>query len=221
MEENKKLNLEEENQTVEEITDEKVDKEIDEKFSYQYKINPEYTGFALTRYFKNFVYKRNWAYTIIFFIILALYIVEIIRNVNNTIAWILAGVCLALISWLWLKIGSFKKKTIAAAEVTKEDLYECKVFDDSLSIKIIDAVINEETGERLEDVTPNKINFMSDFTNVENHENMFLIFVNKEMTFIISKDGMDKSLNDEFVKFFKANCGENYTDFVCNSEIKD
>ena len=43
---------------------------------------------------------------------------------------------------------------------------------------------------------------MSDFTNVENHENMFLIFVNKEMTFIISKDGMDKSLNDEFVKFY-------------------
>ena len=39
MEENKKLNLEEENQTVEEITDEKVDKEIDEKFSYQYKFD--------------------------------------------------------------------------------------------------------------------------------------------------------------------------------------
>ena len=220
MDENKKEveTVEEIQQTTEETVEnleEKTEDTVleDAKLSFTYKNTPEDTGFALSRYFKNFVYKRNWVYTIVFGIIFILYAIELVRNPNNVMIWILAGICLALISWLWLKLNSFKSRTVSAAEVTKDDVYECKVFDDSISIQVIEFTENEEIGERVEDAKPYKINFKSDFVNVENYENMFLLFVNKEMTFIISKTDMDKNTENELVKFFETNCGENYVTF--------
>ena len=177
---------------------------------YKYKINPDYTGFALERYFKNYVYKRNWCYTAVFAFILILYVIELIREPEAVIFWFLGGLCLALILWLWIKVKTFKSKTISAAQITKDDVYECDIFDDFMRIKIVDMVVNDETGERIEDAEPTKINFKTDYVLVEEYEKMFLLFIEKEMTFIISKDEMDEKTLSEFQDFFKTYCGENY-----------
>ena len=182
--------------------------ESEENFSFTYKINPEDTGFALSRYFKNYVYKRNIAYTIVFLIIMGFYVFEIIRQPQSVICWALCAVCAALVLWLWLKLATFKKRTVSAAVATKDDVYECKVFDDYLKIKIVKMAQSEEIGERVDDPTATKINFKSDVTLVENYENIFLLFVNKEMTFIFPK--LDENVGAKLDEFFKNNCGENY-----------
>lgn len=202
----------EENKITNEENIETVEKTeiVDANTVYKYKINPEFTGFALERYFKNYVYKRNWCYTAVFAFILVLYVIEIVREPKNVVFWLLGGLCLALILWLWLKVKTFKSKTISAAEITKDDVYECDLFDDYMRIKIVDMVVNDETGERVEDAEPTKINFKTDYVLVEEYEKMFILFVEREMTFIISKEEMDEKTLGEFQNFFKNYCGENY-----------
>lgn len=202
----------EENKVTNEEIKETVEKTetVSANTAYKYKINPEFTGFALERYFKNYVYKRNWCYTAVFAFILVLYVIEIVREPKNVVFWLLGGLCLALILWLWFKVTTFKSKTISAAEITKDDVYECDLFDDYMRIKIVDMVVNDETGERVEDAEPTKINFKTDYVLVEEYEKMFILFVEREMTFIISKEEMDEKTLGEFKNFFKNYCGENY-----------
>ena len=223
MNENKKENEVNEIEGVKEV--EEVIESVNEtddtdtpNLSYQYKINPEYTGVALSRYFRNFVYKRNISYTVVFSIIAVLYVIAIIKNPQSFIFWILAGLCVALIAWLWFKLVSFKSRTVSASELTKDDLYECRIYDSYLKIQIIQMVQNEETGERVEEPSPVKINFKTDFVKVENHNKMFLLFVEQEMTFIIPKDDMDSKTLETFTKFFETNCGDKYV--TVNSDNK-
>lgn len=193
--------------------------EIAEKeplFFFEYKVSVDESAFAIDRFFSRFMIKTNVLYTVIFGILSVLYLIMAIKNPSKVLYYALLAACLAVIAGLWIKPSSRKKQYLAALEAVKDDLYICDVWEKKIKIQTV-IPEEEQTEDRIKNPLPRIIDFTKDFVQAEEYEKLFLMFVQKETTFIFPKEAIGKDVSDKLREFFTQSCGE---EFVIHTENK-
>lgn len=133
---------------------------------------------------KRYVYPKNWVLTAVFGILFLLYVQQAALDPTYTFAWVLMAVCLIFIGVLWINPIKIRKTLIKSIENIKDDRYTTYLYPDGAVI-CTEAV--QEEGEEPLEIPPRKLSYALDAPEVLEREDMFLIYLKKQMFYVIPK----------------------------------
>lgn len=147
---------------------------------------------------KKFAYPKNYVMTGIFLVIMVLYGEQLLRKPDDfffrLFLFILCGV---MIAGMWINLRSVRKKLMKSISQLKDDTYTASVFE-----KGIEIITHVENGE--EEIPATCIKFSNEDFYILNREDMFILYLRKQMFYIIPK----KNLSENEVKLFEDKFSE-------------
>ncbi len=190
------------------------EKELNPIADVVYNITNEEEDIAFRAFQKKYVYKKVIVQTVIFAILCGVFVYQGIKNPDYTLAYILAGVCLALIFFIWYNPYKIRKSLLIALKELEDDKYEFKLYDEYFSIKTILPVEEVEASsdeeEPVEDIPPRIVRFDSEPVEVVDHPSQFVIIMKKQTIYTIPKRCMNDADSAQVSTFFKERLGEDY-----------
>lgn len=189
------------------------------KISYDMELSEIGEGFKLFQ--KKYQLKRTIIFTIVYAIAAVLGVDMIIRNYQNFYGYLLVGIGIGLIFMQWYRPVMIRKKLLNTLSSMTQETYETEIFSNRIQIttKVLtedeEIVNNSEAAEESEeqeensetkeneDIVENEEEqeetvvssffFGSDLLEAMENEQMFLLFVNKNLIYIFPK----RCLSDE------------------------
>lgn len=172
------------------------------KIKYDMTLDEIGKGFKLFQ--KKYQFKKSLIFTFVYLIALGLGVDFIIGNITNFYGYVLIGLSLGMIFYTWYKPVLIRKKLIATISSLAEETYISEFYRDRIKITTVieEPVIEEketqteeadepsedepEEQEKQEEVVTN-LYFGSDYLDALENEEMFLLFVNRQLIYIYPK----------------------------------
>lgn len=152
---------------------------------------------------KKFEFGRNTIFTVLVGIIGILNLITAISkypdNNNNVM---LVAICIAFIAILWVMPFKRRKTLREALSTIEDDSYETEIYDDKIKICVVPK-INPETNEPFE-VSPKIIFYETDFPYVIEIPDEFVIYIKKQMFYVIPK----RFLSEEQIEILRKEFSE-------------
>lgn len=205
------------------------DEEIELKETLKYSIKFEEYEQGFKSFQQKYVYPKNIVFSIIFFIVILLYAQQIFIDVKNGMSWILMGVCIAFVAILWYNPYKIRRNLMKSISEITEDEYKMEIYSDRVIIYTIterpleiehevDAndinaeLIVNENGELIEksddfnnEIEPKTINFEYDLPEILEKKDMFIIYLKKQMFYIIPKRNLFPEQCNNIRDIFRKN----------------
>lgn len=164
------------------------------KATLKYTISVEQYAEAFKEFQKKYVFPRNYFMTVGFAIILVVYIWQIIKDPTFQIAWFLSIVSFAAIVSMWFNVYSIRKKLIKSIKDIKDDTYTTIITDKNISIQTDAVEIDTENEDAPpQEVKPTVLDFDLDMPEVIENQRMFIIYLKKQMFYVIPKTDMNEN----------------------------
>lgn len=177
---------------------------MDEKNLLQtinYTINIQEYEKAFIAFQKKFVFPKNTIMTAAFIIIIILYVNQLYQDPTYKMAWILIGVCAAFIALIWYNAFKIRKTLIKSIKDIKDDKYTTNIYDDSIVVQT-ELAQNELTDGSI-DIEPKTILFIDDNPEVAENDEMFIIYLKKQMFYVIPKHQLMADQIESLSKIFE------------------
>lgn len=215
-----------EHEEIEEITFEEEKPKEEKKplleLNYDIKIDEEDRAFRLFQ--RMYVFKKNVLTTVLFGVVAAILLFNIIINGASALYVILMTVCFAMIALAWITPIRVRKMLLVALEALKDDRYIFRLFDKKFEIETVipqedEALAKElvsedkEKGEFEGDeedsdyegrIKPEKsvYDYPSEDKRIIETDDMFLIFISTEVFHIVPKRALTQEQTEIFVESF-------------------
>lgn len=177
----------------------------------KYSITLDQFVYAFKQFQKKYVFPKNYAMTAGFGIILIAYVYQIIKDPNFQVAWFLSLVSAAAIISIWWNVYSIRKKLIKSIKDIKDDQYTTTLTKKDISIQTDAVEITEGQEENPSPVSPTVINFELDMPDVIEDKNMFIVYLKKQMFYVIPKNDLSEEEISAVSETFKNAIGKRYT----------
>lgn len=217
---------------IEEITfEEKKPQELSAVLELNYDITLDEEDRAFRLFQRLYVFKRSIINTVLFGIVAAIFLFQIITGKSTYLSFGLLAVSLAMIALAWITPIRVRKMLMVALEALKDDRYIFRLFDRKFEIETIIPQEDEQLARELvredkekgefegssddEDdseydgrIKPEKsvYDYPSDDMRIVETDDMFLIFISKETFHIIPKRALSDEdvgvLNESFISKF-------------------
>lgn len=191
-----------------EVVEEDIIDEGEPLVTFEYDLTLKENDDAFRIFQKKYVMKRSIIYTIIFIILAAFYLESVIKTPNYTLGYGLLGVCIAIIFYVWYNPVKIRRKLIDALSDIKDDRYTCEVYDEYIKITTILPVDQNEDVIQSE---PTRLYFSSGEFEVVDSESMFIIYVKKQVIYILPKRCIGGQNICQLENIFSARLGSSYT----------
>ena len=195
-------------EVVEDDTNDKIIDEGEPLVTFEYDLTLKENDDAFRIFQKKYVMKRSVIYTIIFLILAAFYLESVIKTPNYTLGYGLLGVCIAIIFYVWYNPVKIRRKLIDALSDIKDDRYTCEIYDEYIKITTI---LPEEQEEDVIQSEPTRLYFAVDEFEIVDSADMFIIYVKKQVIYILPKRCIDEIKIDYIDKIFSNRLGRSYT----------
>ncbi|NMA79477.1 MAG: hypothetical protein GX967_02390 [Clostridiales bacterium] len=176
--------------------------------TFEYDLTLKENDDAFRIFQKKYVMRRSIIYTIIFLILAAFYLESVIKTPNYTLGYGLLGVCIAIIFYVWYNPVKIRRKLIEALSDIKDDRYTCEIYDEYIKITTI---LPEEQEEDVIQSEPTRLYFAIDDFEIVNSIDMFIIYVKKQVIYILPKRCIEQAKIDQIDRIFAARLGNSYS----------
>lgn len=179
--------------------------EDQEGLKIHYSINTEEYSKGFKLFQKKFAYPKNIILTVLFVIIIGLFVEQLFHKGANigAIATIIF-VCLAVIFITWFNTFKAHKSLVSAISQFDDDYYTA-VFGDNKIFISTDLKENESEEDRIE---PQVIEYDFDMPEALEINDMFLIYIKKKMIYIIPKKYLNEEEKDELRNILAEKLGK-------------
>lgn len=175
-----------------------------------YTISVDNYDEAFVEVLKKYTYPLHTVYTIVVALVAGYNGWMIYKNPTNNIHWLIIAISLAFIFTLWYNPIKRRKSLRQALSQLDDDSYVAEIYSDSIKITTV-VEPDEETGETQE-ISPKIIFYETDEPHVIETENLFVIYIKKQMFYVIPKSflsGEQKKLlrtelSDKAKKFYST-----------------
>lgn len=185
----------------------------------EYSVSNDEENLAFKEFQKKFVLKNNIIKTVIFGIIMALFIQQVYLEPSYTMGWIAIAVILAILFTVWYNPVKIRKTLMKSLKEIENDIYAFDLYEDHFSISTIyceaqnevtslsEFEENQEENEPLE-IKPREVFFNQISVDVTEIKEMFIIFLKKETFYILPKRVVSTAHAEIIRKTFSDNIGE-------------
>lgn len=191
-----------------EVVEDDIIDEGEPLVTFEYDLTLKENDDAFRIFQKKYVMKRSIIYTVIFLILAAFYIESVIKTPNYTLGYGLLGVCIAVIFYVWYNPVKIRRKLIEALSDIKDDRYTCEVYDEYIKITTI---LPEEQEEDVIQSEPTRLYFAVDEFEIVDSADMFIIYVKKQVIYILPKRCIDEIKIANLDAIFAKRLGRSYT----------
>lgn len=146
---------------------------------------------------KKYAYPRNYVMTGLFLIIMALYGQQLYMDPRDGFRWFLFALCIAMIAGMWINLRSVRKKLMKSISQLEDDTYTAVLFEKGIEI-------TTHTNEENSDIPATCLLFSNENLYVLNKGEMFILYIKKQMFYIIPK----KNLSENDIKLFEEKISE-------------
>lgn len=175
----------------------------------EYTIKSEQYGKAFIAFQKKYVFPKNYILTGIFVIIIFLYANQIYHDPSYSIAWLLIGMCIIFIGQMWFNTFRTRSKLMTSIKEIADNRYSTLVFEEGLQISTLlpeyvepepalelatDTGITQHRDPYDDDeniiteIPPRQIVFARDNPHIISGEDMFVIYLKKQMFYVLPKN---------------------------------
>lgn len=146
---------------------------------------------------KKFIYPKSYVLAAVFLILAADFIYSAARDPSNSLAYILAMICLSLAFREWYNPRKIRRQIIDTVNDLGEPVYKISVSETFAEISTVvplkkheDDDSEEDSGETLPE--PTRIPFDDNF-NITEYDSLFLIIYGKSVFYIVPKENFSES----------------------------
>ena len=189
------------------------------KVKFEYSVSNDEENIAFKEFQKKYVLKSNIIRTILFALIGALFIQQVIKNPDYTLGWGLIGVCVAFIFFIWYNPYKIRKSLLRALKEIENDIYEFELYDDYFSIKTIFCENKEEIAsiseledkeEEQQEIPPRIVYFNKEPFEVVEIEEMFVIFMKRQTIYVLPKRCISEKQQQDIREVLSEKIGEDF-----------
>lgn len=168
----------------------------------RYNIPLDMFAKAFITFQKKYVYPKNIIISILFGVIMILYIIGLIREPSNTLCYLLIGFCVVIIITTWLNVINVRKKLMSSISEIEEDVYDFTLYGDCLSIQSMIAI--DQNKENYQEVCEPTVIYLSN-KNVKASEynDYYILYIHNRMFYIIPKKDFSNEENKQITEIFK------------------
>lgn len=184
-------------------------------FSFSYDITREENEEALRLFQRQYVYRKNIIYTILFAALIAFNIDAVIKDPSYGIGYAILGICAAAIVFVWYNPRKMRRQVMLALEDIKDDTYICTVFDRFMQIQTV--LPPYQQGEVMQP-EPAKLYFGIDRLNALENERMLMLHLRKQLIYIFPKRAMSGEQQEQLSTLLSRQLGKDYKDLSTDND---
>ncbi len=189
---------------------------------FEYSISNDEENIAFKQFQKKYVFKKNLIKSVLFLILLGLFIDQVVRKPDYTMGWVLITICAAFLFLIWYNPYKIRKNLMKALKEIENDVYEFELYPEYFSIKTLyfsdnDEVTslsqleeNEEDQITPSEVAPREVYFDKEDVAIDEIEEMFVIYIKKQTLYSLPKRIISSIQQEEMRKIFTDKVGDDF-----------